>query len=192
MDFKTSQTMYNLARSFAGESQARQRYQIYADKAKKEGQFYIANIFEMTAANEYSHAKVFLNNLVGHYGESLPNVNVNAGYPFELGNTTENLQFARDGEHNENTLIYPDFAKVAKEEGFEDISAIFTLIAKVEGDHSARFDSVYQRLSQNTLYKSTFPTVWKCSICGHTHTADTPWEICPVCGHPMGYVEFNV
>lgn len=189
MDFKTSQTMYNLSRAFAGESQARTRYAAYANVARKENYPAIASVFEYTAKQELAHAEVFLNNLIGHYGQNLPNLNVNAGYPFEIGTTKENLNFAKQGENDENTTVYPGFAKVAQDEGFEDIARLFNLIAAVEGRHAARYDSLFERMNKNTLYQSGFPTLWVCEYCGHSATVETPWTICPICGKPQGYIE---
>ncbi len=191
MDFKTSQTMYNLARAFAGESQARTRYAVYAKVARKENYQNIAQVFEYTAHQELAHAEAFLNNIVGHYGQNLPNLNVNAGYPFEIGTTLENLGFAKQAETDENTSIYPNFAKIAQEEGFDDIARLFTLISKVEGRHANKYDSLFERMNKNTLYTSSFPTLWVCETCGYAVTAETPWTTCPVCGNNQGYIEMT-
>lgn len=188
MDFKSSQTMCNLARAFAGESQARTRYAIYAKTAEKENYPNLAQVFTYTASQELAHAEVFLNNLIGH-GGAAPSIDIHAGYPFELGNTLDNLRFAMNGENDESTTVYPSFAQTAREEGFEDIARLFDLIAKIETRHAARYEGLFARLNQNSLYSSSFPTAWVCQNCGNVITAEKPWVVCPVCGKEQGYIE---
>ncbi|MDF2686676.1 MAG: Rubrerythrin [Clostridia bacterium] len=192
MDFMTSQTIENLARAFAGECQAYMRYLFYAEQAVKEKHNYITNVFNQIATNEKAHAKIFFNYIASHSGKPVDNVNINTGYPFKTGNTECNTLFSKKAEEEEHKVIYPTFAKIAKEEGFTDIEKAFTLTAAVEGGHAKIFESLNARLADNTLYTSSFPTVWRCSVCGYTHSADSPWNACPLCGYAQGYVEINV
>ncbi len=183
-----TQTSENLARAFAGESQARNRYTFYAGYAKKEGHAVIEQIFKLTAENERAHAKVFYDLLVeGMGGPS--NVNVNAGYPFESGDTVANLYSAAHGEHDENTQIYPAFADIAKQEGFPQIEAAFRMIAKIEGDHERRFKKFGDELKNKTLYQKKEPKQWLCTNCGHIHVGTDAPGICPVCKHSQGWFE---
>ena len=192
MDFMASQTVVNLARAFSGESQAYMRYSFFAEQATNEKYNYISNIFNQIATNEKAHSKVFYNLVIAHSSKPINNININAGYPFKLGNTECNTLVSKVAEEEENVEIYPAFAKIAKAEGFTDIEKAFTLTAQVEGSHSKIFSSLHDLITNNTVYSSSFPTMWKCSVCGHTHSADSPWSVCPLCGYPQGYVEINV
>ena len=145
MEFKDSQTMINLARAFAGESQARNRYTMYAYQARKEGNEYIARLFEETADNEFAHAKEFFNLIILH-GGNMDNIDIDAGYPFSIGTTTENLGFAADGENQEHVDAYPAFAECAKQEGFMDVYEKFTMIAEIEGLHHRVFTDAENQL----------------------------------------------
>jgi rubrerythrin len=189
MDFLQTQTALNLARSFAGESQARNRYTIYAEQARREEQEYLARIFETTADNERAHAQEFLEKLKQHGGESIENIDLNAGYPFSYGNTAQNLHFAALGELDEHTNAYPAFSRIAAEEGYPDLAQLWKLIAVVEGLHHNVFTAAEQQLTGGTLYKKETPVVWRCMNCGSVREALEPWAVCPICGKPMGWVE---
>ena len=132
MDFMQSETRINLARAFAGESQARNRYTIYADIARKEGQEYLARIFQETADNEKVHGEEFLEMIQKHAPAPQENIHIDAGYPFPLGSTAQNLAFAAAGELEEFTTAYPAFAELAKREGFQDVARLFEQIATIE------------------------------------------------------------
>lgn len=192
MDFMKSQTRINLARSFAGESQARNRYTFYAAQARKEGQEYLARIFETTADNEKVHAEEFLEKLKKFSNGSEDNIDIDAGYPYNIGNTAQNLQFAADGELDEHQNAYPAFAQTAIDEGFHEIAQLWKLIAVVEGLHHRIFTEAHQQYLDGTLYQKDKPTVWRCLNCGYIYTANAPYEKCPVCqkdsGWAMGYV----
>lgn len=192
MNFAQSQTKVNLARSFAGESQARNRYTFYAAQARKEGQEYLARIFDETAANEKEHAEQFLQQLQKLGTPPLGNIDLQAGYPYDIGNTGENLQYAAEGEQEEHRKIYPDFSRIAMEEGFDELSRLWKNIAVVEGLHYRIFMEAREQFINGTLYHKDKPTVWRCLNCGYIYTAEEPYAQCPVCkkekGWAMGYV----
>ncbi len=162
MDFTQSQTKINLARAFAGESQARNRYTIYANQAKKQDQEYLARIFEETAENERVHAEEFLEMLQKHGGAVQPNIDITAGYPYTLGTLEENLQAAAEGELEEETKAYPAFAEVAEREGFKDVARLFRLIATIEGVHHNVFSQALEQLKNGTLFQKKEPITWRC------------------------------
>lgn len=189
MDFLKSETRTNLARAFAGESQARNRYTIYADVARKQGQEHLARIFEQTAENELAHAQQFLEAMkkLGHPDEE--NVNLDAGYPFPLGTTVENLGFSAHGEEQEFSHIYPTFAQKAQQEGYPEVAQLFTRIASVEQEHHKTFSDYESQLKQGTIYDKPKEVQWKCLNCGYTYSAISPAEHCPVCQKPRGWAE---
>ncbi len=189
MDFLKTQTAQNLARSFAGESQARSRYTVYAGRARKEEQEYLARIFEQTADNEKIHAQEFLEMLVKLAGKSLPNLDFDAGYPFELGSTAENLQFAANGEGQEHETIYPEFARIAREEGYAEAARLWENIAAIEGLHRNVFLDAHRQLTSGTLFKKDKPVVWRCLNCGYICESTEPWKTCPVCHKPGTWAE---
>jgi rubrerythrin len=181
---KGTQTEKNLLGSFAGESQARNRYTYFAKKAKKEGYVEISEIFEETANQERQHAKTFFEFLEGGM------VEIQAAFPAGvIGTTEENLRAAAAGENEEWTDLYPGFAEVAKEEGFPKIAAAWRMIAKVEERHEARYLYYLGLLENGTAFKRDAPTRWKCIKCGYVHEGDAPPQICPACQHPQGYFE---
>ncbi|MHB8062250.1 MAG: rubrerythrin [Ruminiclostridium sp.] len=184
-----TKTSENLARAFAGESQARNRYTFYAEYAKQEGHNAIEQEIKKIADNELSHAKVFYGLLVNGMGSGSSNVNVNAGYPFELGETLANLKAAANGEHEEHSKIYPAFADVAKQEGFPEIESAFRMIANIEKEHEQKFNQLKTELEQQTLYQKKQSVQWVCTNCGHIHQGTNAPVICPVCKHPQGWFE---
>ncbi|MDF2989127.1 MAG: rubrerythrin [Eubacterium sp.] len=183
-----TQTSENLARAFAGESQARNRYTFYSEYAKKEGHAVIEQEFKLIAENERAHAKVFYDLLVDGMGAP-SNVNVDAGYPFELGDTLANLKAAADGEHDEHSKIYPAFADIAKQEGFPQAEAAFRMIANIEKEHEQKFKQMATELESQMLYQKKEPTQWICTNCGHIHQGTDAPGICPVCKYPQGWFE---
>ena len=184
-----TKTSENLARAFAGESQARNRYTFFAKYAKNEGHSAIEQEINIIAGNELAHAKVFYDLLVDGMGTGNSNVNVDAGYPFELGDTVANLKAAAEGEHDEGATIYPAFADVAKQEGFPQIEAAFRMIANIEKQHEQKFNQLKTELEQQTLYQKKSPVQWICTNCGHIHQGTDAPGICPVCKHPQGWFE---
>jgi len=183
---KGTKTEQNLLKAFAGESQARNRYTYFAGQAKKEGLEQIAAFFEETALNEKEHAKRFFKFLEGGM------VEITATYPAGvIGTTLENLKAAADGEKEEWGEIYPEFAKVAEEEGFKDVAAAFRLIAVAEKAHEARYRKLYENLQAGKVFESNGKIVWKCRNCGYLHEADKAPQMCPACLHPQAYFEIK-
>ena len=180
------ETLLNLARSFAGESQARTRYTVYAQVARKEGYEWIARVFEETAANEAVHAEEFLEKLV-ELGGNQPNIDISAGYPYQLGSTLENLAFAAEGELHEHDHAYPDFAEMARREGCDEAARLWLQIARIEGVHHNTFRSLKEQLSGNTLTEKQEPIRWKCLNCGYTYDSTRACDPCPVCHKNAGW-----
>ncbi len=188
MDNQIKVTVTNLARSFAGESQARTRYTVYAQVARKEGYEWIARIFEETAANEAVHAEEFLEHLQS-LGACAPNIELSAGYPFQLGTTAENLGYAAEGELHEHDHAYPEFAEVARREGFDDCARLWMQIARVEGVHHNTFRHLKEQLVSGTLTEKAEPILWRCLNCGYTYDSLRACDPCPVCGKEAGWQE---
>ena len=181
METKNCETILNLARSFAGESQARTRYTIYAEEARKEGMEWIARIFEETAANEAVHAEEFLE-MLKSLGGCADNIDLTAGYPYQLGNTTENLAAAAAGELHEHDEAYPAFAQTARQEGFDDAARLWLQIARIEGVHHNTFLAMKEQLESGTMTKKEKAVVWRCLNCGYTYEGPNACDPCPVCG----------
>jgi rubrerythrin len=184
---KGTKTAENLMKAFAGESQARNRYTYYASVAKKEGYVQISNLFTETADNEKEHAKRFFKFL----NESLDGemVDITAAYPVGLGDTKANLLGAANGENEEWSDLYPEFAKVADEEGFPAVAVAFRKIAEVEKHHEARYRKLLENLENGTIFKKETEVLWKCNNCGYIHTGAEAPQVCPACIHPQGYFE---
>ena len=191
MENTINQTVLNLARSFAGESQARTRYTIYAQVARKEGQEWIARVFEETAANEAVHAEEFLE-MMEKLGGCCENIDISAGYPYLLGNTSENLAAAADGELHEHDHAYPEFAEMARREGFDDAARLWLQIARIEGVHHNTFRQLKEQFDGNTLFKKTEPITWQCLNCGYTYEGPNACDPCPVCNKPASWQEGDV
>jgi len=186
MSIKGTRTEQNLLKSFAGESQARNRYTFFASKAKKEGLEQIAAFFEETAAQEKEHAKLFFKFLEGGM------VEITAVYPAGIiGNTAENLLAAADGEHEEWELLYPEFAKIAEEEGFPRIATAFKLVATVEKRHEERYRKLLQNIEKEEVFKRKEKKTWVCRNCGYSHTGEKALNSCPCCEHPQAYFELE-
>ena len=173
MELKGSKTEKNLQTAFAGESQARNKYTYYASKAKKDGYEQIAAIFEETAGNEREHAKIWFKLL-------------NNG---EVPDTITNLKDAANGENYEWTEMYAEFAKEAKEEGFNNIAFLFEGVAKIEKEHEDRYKKLLENIENNQVFNKPTETMWVCRNCGHVHYGDKAPKICPICNHPESYFE---
>ncbi|GLC31783.1 rubrerythrin [Clostridium omnivorum] len=187
---KGTRTAENLMKAFAGESQARNRYTYYASVAKKEGYVQISNLFIETAENEKEHAKRFFKFL----NESLNGeaVEINATYPVGLGDTKANLLSAANGENEEWTELYPQFADIADEEGFPSVAVAFRRIAEVEKRHEARYRKLLENLENDSVFKKDSVVLWKCSNCGYIYEGESAPEACPACIHPKSYFELFV
>lgn len=173
-DLKGSKTLENLKTAFAGESQARVKYQFFASKAKKDGYEQIAEIFTETSDNEKEHAKIWYKLIENG-----------------VGDTTENLKAAIEGETYEYMNMYKDFAETAREEGFEEIAQKFEQVGDIEKEHEARFSKLLNNIDEDIVFKSDKVTVWKCRNCGYIFTGDKAPEICPVCAHPQSFFEIK-
>ena len=181
---KGSQTEKNLLTSFAGESQARNRYTYFASQARKEGYIQIADIFEETANQEKEHAKRFFKFLEG--GEVEVKWNFPAGV---IGSTLENLREAAAGEHYEHTEMYPGYAEVAKKEGFADIAAAYQAISVAEKQHEKRYLDLAGNIEKGRVFKRDKEVVWRCRNCGYLHTGKEAPKSCPACEHPQDHFE---
>jgi len=184
MDLKGSRTERNLLAAFVGESQARTRYTFFASVAKKEGYEQISAIFQETADNEKEHAELFFKLLSGGM------VEIKAAYPAGvIGSTRENLKEAADGEKLEWGTLYPDFAKVAEEEGFKGAARTFRNVAMVENYHERRYRKLLANIEQDKVFKKDSPIMWKCRNCGYVFEGSEAPEKCPVCAHAKSYFE---
>jgi len=186
MSIKGTKTEQNLLKSFAGESQARNRYTFFASKAKKEGFEQIAAFFEETAAQEKEHAKLFFKFLEGGM------VEITASFPAGvIGSTAENLLASVEGEYEEWNLLYPEFARIAEEENFPKIAEAFKLVATVEKRHEKRYRKLLQNIEKNEVFHRTDKMVWACRNCGYVHTGEFAPESCPCCVHPKAFFELE-
>ncbi len=181
---KGTRTEQNLLKAFAGESQARSRYVYFASVAKKEGYQQIAAIFEETAEQEKEHAKRFFKFLEGGM------VEITACYPAGIiGTTAQNLEAAAAGENEEWTELYPEFAKIAAEEGFPQVATAFKMIAKVEAEHEARYRALLERVIAEKVFEREEEIEWQCRNCGYVHKGKKALENCPACQHPREFFE---
>lgn len=184
MSIKGTQTEQNLLKSFAGESQARSRYTFFASVAKKEGFEQIAGVFMETAEQEKEHAKRFFSFLEGGM------VEITACYPAGIiGTTAQNLKAAAEGENEEWADLYPEFAKIAEEEGFKAIAVVFRSIAKVEAEHEARYRQLLERVEAGKVFEREEEILWQCRNCGYVHKGKNAPKACPACVHPQAYFE---
>ena len=175
MELKGSKTEANLRTAFAGESQARNKYTYYASKAEKEGYVQIAKLFEETAANEKEHAKIWFKLLNGG----------------DVPGTADNLLDAASGENYEWTEMYAEFAKTAKEEGFDRIAYLFEAVGKIEKHHEERYRKLLENVKDGLVFSRDGECIWQCSNCGHVHIGKKAPAMCPVCAHPQAYFELK-
>jgi len=169
MNLKGTKTEQNLIEALKGESVARNKYTYFASKAKKEGYVQMAQIFEDTANNEKEHAKIWFKLLSG------------------ISSTKENLEDCIKGENYEHTSMYPEFAKTAREEGFNDIAKLFEEVADIEKEHEKRYKKLLENLENNTVFKKEKEQQWECANCGYIYKGNEAPEVCPVCSHPKAY-----
>ena len=175
MELKGSKTEQNLMTAFAGESQARNKYTYFASKAKKEGYEQIAAIFQETADNEKEHAKMWFKLLNGG----------------EIGTTAENLNAAADGENYEWTDMYAEFAKIAKEEGFDRLAYLFEAVGAIEKEHEERYRKLLNNVNNELVFSKDGDRIWQCRNCGHIVVGKKAPNVCPVCNHPQSYFEIK-
>lgn len=174
MELNASRTQANLMTAFAGESQARNKYTYYAAKARKDGYEQIAAIFEETANNEKEHAEIWWKLLTNGAGP-----------------TEQNLQDAAKGENYEWTQMYQTFAKEARQEGFDNIAALFEKVAEIEKEHEQRFNKLISNMQQEIVFSRDGDRIWKCRNCGHIHVGPAAPQVCPVCAHAVAYFELK-
>lgn len=174
-ELKGSKTEQNLNAAFAGEAQARIKYEYYASQAKKDGYEQIADIFLETSGNEKEHAKLWFKQLHGG----------------SIGNTLDNLKDAAGGENYEHTDMYAGFAKDAREEGFEELAKMFEGVGQIENEHEERFRKLIKDIEEGKVFKSDGMAIWKCRNCGHIHMGEAAPEECPVCKHPQAFFEIR-
>ena len=185
-----SKTAKNLLKAFAGESQARNRYTFYAKTASGEGFRQIEEIFLETAENERMHAKLFYQHLVAELDGEM--VEIAASYPVAFADTQKNLGYAAGGEHEEWSTLYPEFARIAEEEGFPEIARTFKQVAMVEKRHEQRYRKLLKNVKESRVFKKGEKVCWKCRKCGHIiESAQAPGK-CPVCDHAQEYFEVFV
>ena len=175
MELKDSKTFENLQTAFAGESQARVKYEFYASQAKKDGYEQIAAFFSETSANEKEHAKLWYKAMHGG----------------KVGPTTENLKLAAEGENYEWTDMYAGFAKTAEEEGFTQLAAQMRGVAAIEKEHKERYLAMLKNIEEDQVFSRVGEQVWICRNCGHVHVGPTAPAVCPVCAHPQAYFELR-
>jgi rubrerythrin len=181
---KGTETEKNLLKSFAGESQARNRYTFFAAAAEKEGYPQISEIFLKTADNERIHAKSMFKFLEGG------TVEITASYPAgRIGTVIENLEASAEGEHEEHSFLYPSFAQIAEKEGFNEIAAMYRMIARVEAEHEKRYRAIAENIGKDTMFKKSTKVRWVCRKCGYVHEGLEALNICPACKHPKKYFE---
>ncbi len=183
---KGTKTEQNLLKSFAGESQAARRYRIFAKQAQEDGYEQIAAFFEETANQEDMHSKTFFKFLEGGM------VEITASYPAgKIGSTEENLLAAAEGENEEHTLLYPEFAAIAEAEGFKKIASAFKLIASVEAEHEKRYLKLLKNLKESSVFAKEEDVIWVCRKCGYHYKGKKALKNCPVCDHPQAYFELE-
>jgi rubrerythrin len=184
---KGSETEKNLLKAFAGESQARNRYTYFASVAKKEGYEQISAIFLETAENEKEHAKVFFKYLEGGDAE------ITSSYPAgKIGTTEENLLAAAEGEKMEYSKLYPEFEKIARKEGFNEVADSFKEISEVEEQHEKRYRKILSNVKNKKVFTKDKPVKWKCRNCGYMHEGKEAPDVCPACKHPQAYYEMII
>lgn len=181
---KGTKTEKNLLTAFAGESQARNRYTFFASAAKKEGLVQISKIFEETAEQEKEHAKRFFKFLEGGC------VEITASFPAGVvGTTLDNLRAAAAGEDEEWSSAYPEFARIAREEGFDEVATVFENVSVAEKQHAKRYHALYDNLMSGRVFKKDQVVIWRCLNCGYIHEGTEAPEKCPACAHPQAYFE---
>jgi rubrerythrin len=185
MDLRGSKTYENLMRAFAGESQARSRYNIASSAAKKEGFHVVGAVFDYTADQERSHGKVFYQKLKDFAGD---NINISGAYPVDLyDDTVKALRAAQHNELEEWGEVYKSFGETAREEGFSEVANVFERIARIEKTHADRFGRLADEIENGSIFRRDEESPWMCTVCGNIHLGKEAPGICNVCEHPQGY-----
>lgn len=187
VEFNESKTLTNLARSFASETMEGAKYQFLAQKCVDEEMYYLQSVFKTLAKHEMSHAKVFWNLIHQYYdGEIIQNIDMNFGYPFDCDDLCQSFNCTKQNESYLSKNIYPEFAKIAKAEGYPEIEHIFKLVATVENCHSLLLEQIYEKYKNKKLYRSPIAMKWKCNMCGFEHNGKQPLDPCPLCQSGKG------
>ncbi len=189
VDFEKSKTKVNLARSFSAECMEGAKYQFMAKQAEAEELEFVKTTLKTLAKHEMSHAKIFWDYLQQNSKKVENNIDMTYGYPFECGTLCENFKYHSKNEYELFENIYPAFAKIAQDEGYDDIAHSFKLVATVENCHSNLLKQLCDKMKSKKLYKMPKSTKWKCGQCGFEHTAKEAWKECPLCHFPQGYAE---
>lgn len=190
--FEKSQTIKNLAKAFAAESQDGARYQFMADTAMQEQLSYVSSILKGMATNEMAHAKIFFHYIAGKSKKIVDSIDFTADYPYQCANLCEMMKYEANNERHQAVDVYPVFSKIAKDEGFADIAETFIRVAQVETCHTNTFAQLHKMMQEKTLYKSSSPKKFKCTNCGHESVLSEAWKTCPLCGKPQGYAKIDI
>lgn len=189
MQLKDSQTYKNLARAYAGECMAKARYMFIEYGARKEGFKCLAELVDKVVYNEFNHARMFYSFIQTADKKPIEEIEIKADYPFkEKWNLLDNLRFAAEDEAREAEEIYPEFARTARKEGFDDIAGLFENVVQVENCHKMLFTDLYTQMKDGTMYKKPAPVKWKCADCGYEATSAEAWQVCPLCQAKQGAV----
>ena len=193
MKLKESKTYLNLAKSYAGECQARTRYEFIEYGARQQGFKALAELVDKVVYNEFNHARMFYTFIQQSEEKQIENIDISSGYPFkEKWDLLENLRLAAEDEFNEAEKIYPEYARIAREEGFPEIAALYENIIQVETCHNKLFTQLYQQMKKGTMYKKKEKVKWKCGDCGYEATAKEAWQECPLCKAKQGAVMLKI
>ena len=193
MKLKDSKTYVNLAKSYAGECQARTRYEFIVYGARMNGYKYLAELVEKVVYNEFNHARMFYTFIQQSEEKQVENIDIASGYPFkEKWDLQANLRIAAEDEMDEATRIYPEYAKTAREEGFTEIAKLYEDIIQVETCHQKLFSQLYVQMKSGTMYKKKEKVKWKCADCGYEATAKEAWQECPLCKAKQGSVMIQI
>ena len=193
MELIESKTLNNLAKAYAGECQARTRYEFIEYGARRQGYTCLADMIDKVAYNEFNHARMFYTYIQKASDKVIDNIEICTGYPFkEKWDIKENLRIASEDEHLEAYEIYPAFAKTAKQEGFKEIEKLFLMVADVEKCHSMLFQQLHEQMKDGTMYKKKTAVKWKCAGCGYEATSKKAWDECPLCKAKQGFVMLHI
>lgn len=193
MKLKDSKTYNNLAKAYAGECMARTRYKFIAYGAKKEGYKNIANLVEDVIYQEFNHARMLYTFIETASEKTIDNIDICSGYPFkQKWNLLDNLKLAAEDEAIEAERVYPEYARIAREEGFDDIAGLFENLVQVETCHKMLFTQLHEQLKNGTLYKKDAPVKWKCGDCGYEFTGTEAFDECPICQAKQGSIKLII
>lgn len=192
MDFEKSETLKNLTRAFSAECQDGAKYQFLADTAETQNQKYISTILKQLATNEMAHAKIFQDYICEKSNEGFESVEIKATFPMQCGNFEEMFKIKMENEDKQANVVYPSFSKIAKKEGFDDISLKLLEISKIEKHHAEVLSEIYQMLKNNTLNNFDNPTLMKCTNCGYEDNLKKAWKKCPLCQKSGGMIKINL